>query len=241
MTVTAKGTAGHGSRANPDNAVSNLVRVLAALSDHEWPVQVIPSVAALLRGLSDHLGVEVDPTDPSSLAQLGDAAHLVTGTLSNTVNPTMLNAGYKHNVIPTVAVGGIDGRILPGAETSFFEAVDEILGERVTREFASFAAPVSASHDSAEFAAMARAIREHDPEALVLPYCMAGGTDAKAFNRLGIECYGFAPGRNPPGASGYDLVHGVDEHVRIDSLDFCTRVLASYLTTPHTPRGSTVM
>jgi len=236
MTVTAKGTAGHGSRANPDNAVSNLVRVLAALSDLHWPVTVIPSVAALLSGLSEHLGIEVDPTDPESLAQLGDAARLVTGTLSNTVNPTMLSAGYKHNVIPTVAVGGVDGRILPGAETSFFESVDAILGDRVTREFASFAAPVSASHDSTEFAAMAAAIRVHDPDALVLPYCMAGGTDAKAFNRLGIDCYGFAPGRNPPGVSDYDLVHGVDEHVRIDSLEFGVRVLASYLNASPTPR-----
>ncbi|MFD3455027.1 M20/M25/M40 family metallo-hydrolase [Streptomyces sp. NPDC058691] len=231
MTLTARGTAGHGSRRNPDNAVSTLVRVLAELADHPWPVHITPTVGALLDGLSAHLGVVIDPAEPASLAQLGEAARLVEATVSNSLNPTMLQAGYKHNVIPSEATAGVDGRILPGAEDAFFEVVDGILGSAVTREFASFAAPVSADHTTAEFAAMAAALRAHDPEALVLPFCMSGGTDAKAFARLGIAGYGFAPGTTPPGFSHWDFVHGVDERVLVDSLAFGVRVLDSYLRT----------
>ncbi|MGH3425458.1 MAG: M20/M25/M40 family metallo-hydrolase, partial [Nocardioidaceae bacterium] len=229
MNLTARGAAGHGSRHNTSNAVAALARAVSRLADHRWPVHLTPTVSALLDGLRAHLQVEVDPADPASLDRLGDAARLVRTTVSNSLNPTMLRAGYKHNVIPSEAVAGVDGRILPGAEDDFFDTVDALIGEHVTREFANYSAPVAASHESREFGAMADAIRTHDPEALVLPFCMAGGTDAKAFARLGIACYGFAPGRTPTGFDHDDYVHGVDERVPVDSLAFGVRVLDSYL------------
>jgi acetylornithine deacetylase/succinyl-diaminopimelate desuccinylase-like protein len=80
--------------------------------------------------------------------------------------------------------------------------------------------------------AMAAAIASHDPDALVLPFCMSGGTDAKAFSSIGIACYGFAPGTAPPGFTHWDYVHGVDEHVLVDSLAFGVRVLDTYLRIP---------
>ena len=229
MTLTARGTAGHGSRTNPDNAVTTLVRTVAALADIEWPVRLIPTVRALIDGLSERLGVQVDPTDPASLAQLGAAAGLLDRTLSNSLSPTMLSAGYKVNVIPSVATAHVDGRILPGLEDEFFETVDALLPKSVTRTFDSFTTPVGSSHTNAEFALMADALRAHDPAALVLPFIMGGGTDAKAFAALGIECYGFSPGRVPSDFPTDQYVHGVDERVPIDCLHFGVRVLDSYL------------
>ncbi len=229
--LTARGQAGHGSRRNPNNAVVNLARALTRIADHRWPVQLIPTVAALLDGLSAHLGVDVDPADAASLAQLGDAARIVEATLANTLNPTMLSAGYKVNVIPSEATAWLDGRILPGAEGDFGTTLDALLDESVTSEFASYSAPVHADHHTAEFASMASALREHDPQALVLPFCMSGGTDAKAFTPLGIACYGFAPGSTPPGFSYGEYVHGVDEHIPIESLTFGVKVLDTFLRT----------
>lgn len=232
MQLTARGAAGHGSRRNPDNAVATLAAAVTRLAEHRWPVHLTPTVSALVEGLSSYLGVTIDPADDASIRQLGDAGRLFEATVSNTLNPTMLSAGYKLNVIPSEATAGVDGRVLPGAEDDFFATVDALLGSSVTRSFHSYAAPVSASHDSAEFAAMADALRAHDPDALVLPFCMSGGTDAKAFASLGIACYGFAPGSTPPGFSHWDYVHGVDEHVLIESLAFGVRVLDSYLRAP---------
>ncbi|MER6333177.1 M20/M25/M40 family metallo-hydrolase [Streptomyces sp. NPDC001034] len=229
MDLTARGAAGHGSRPGPDNAVATLAGTLAALAAHRWPIRIVPAVAALLEGLCAHLGITVDPADPVSLARLGEAAKLVEATVANTLNPTMLKAGYKHNVIPSEATAGVDGRILPGAEEEFFATVDALLGEKVTRSFHSFAAPVFADHESREFAAMAAALRRADPEALVLPFIMSGGTDAKAFARLGIQCYGFGPGLTPPGFDAWQYVHGVDEQVLVSSLEFGVRVLEDFL------------
>jgi acetylornithine deacetylase/succinyl-diaminopimelate desuccinylase-like protein len=227
MTVTARGTAGHGSRRNDDNAVVKLAAALGRLHAHEWPVRLVPVVAALLAGLSRHLGTDIDPAD---LSPLGPAAGIVSGTLANSLNPTMLRAGYKHNVIPSEASAALDGRILPGTETEFFRTVDRLLGPDVTRT-GDFNAPVSADHTAPDFAAMAAALRAHDPEALVLPYCMSGGTDAKSFATLGIPGFGFVPGRTPPGFDAWQYVHGVDEHVPTDSLGFGASVLTTYLMT----------
>jgi acetylornithine deacetylase/succinyl-diaminopimelate desuccinylase-like protein len=229
LDLKAVGPAGHGSKNNPDNAVAALARAVTRLADHQWPIHLGPAVSALIDGLSQHLRVEIDLADPTSIARLGDAAPLVTSTISNSVNPTRLSAGYKHNVIPSEASAGIDGRIVPGAEEEFLTTVDSLLGSSVTRTYASYAAPASTTHDSPEFRLMAEAIRAQDPEGLVLPFCMAGGTDAKSFSQLGIACYGFAPGRTPPGFATERYVHGVDERVLVESLDFGVRVLDQYL------------
>lgn len=229
MQLTARGPAGHGSRRNAGNAVASLARTITRLADHSWPVSLTPTVKSLLQGLCEHLGVTVDPADYESLRQLGDAARLLDATVCNTLNPSMLRAGYKVNVIPSEAVGWVDGRIVPGGEEEFFATVDALLEPGVSREFDSYSAPVSAPASGPEYDAMAAAIRAHDPAALVLPYCMSGGTDAKLFSQLGIPCYGFAPGRAPRGFNAWSYVHGVNEHVTVDSLGFGVRVLESYL------------
>ena len=54
---------------------------------------------------------------------------------------------------------------------------------------------------------------------------MSGGTDAKAWNRLGIRCFGFTPLRLPPDLDFTALFHGVDERVPVDALEFGARVL----------------
>ncbi|MGI8878991.1 MAG: M20/M25/M40 family metallo-hydrolase [Jatrophihabitans sp.] len=229
MKLTARGPAGHGSRRNPGNAVAALARAITRIADYQWPMRLIPTVATLLEGLQQQLGITVDPADPQSRAQLGEAARLVETTVANSLNPTMLAAGYKANVIPGEATAVVDGRLLPGTEEEFFATVDDLLGDSITREFVSYAGPVGTTHESPEFAAMAAAITEHDADALVLPFCMGGGTDAKAFTELGIACYGFAPGVMPPGFTHWVYVHGVDEHVPLESLRVGARMLNSYL------------
>jgi acetylornithine deacetylase/succinyl-diaminopimelate desuccinylase-like protein len=218
--LTARGTAGHGSRPNPANAVAALARAVARVADHRWPHHVIPAVQALLDGLG---------ATPSDLLTLGDAGRLLEATLSNTLNPTMLHAGYKVNVVPSEAVAWLDGRVLPGTAGEFFGTLDRLVEPGVACEVTTYAPPVETPHDTPEFAAMAAAVRAHDPDALVLPFCAGGGTDAKAFSTLGMACYGFAPARWPAGFAHWNYVHGVDERVPIESLVFGAAVLDTYL------------
>jgi len=78
-------------------------------------------------------------------------------------------------------------------------------------------------------AAMSAAILAEDPQATLIPYMLSGGTDAKAFTRLGIRCFGFAPLRLPPDLDFASMFHGVDERVPVDALTFGTRVLDRFL------------
>jgi acetylornithine deacetylase/succinyl-diaminopimelate desuccinylase-like protein len=58
---------------------------------------------------------------------------------------------------------------------------------------------------------------------------LSGGTDAKAFDRLGIRCFGFVPLRLPADLNFSALFHGIDERVPVDGLQFGVRVLDRFL------------
>ncbi len=79
--------------------------------------------------------------------------------------------------------------------------------------------------------AMKAALEAEDPDARAVPYMLSGGTDNKAFHKLGIVGYGFAPLRLPADLDFTALFHGVDERVPIDALTFGTRVLDRFLRT----------
>ncbi|MCU1680324.1 MAG: hypothetical protein JWQ81_1063 [Amycolatopsis sp.] len=233
LRLTARGRAGHGSRPNTENAVTRLVDALGRITAHRWPVHLTPTVRAFLERTGDALGVEVDLTGEAAIdatiARLGPAGGLVVPTVRNSTTPTMLEAGYKVNVIPTVAHAQVDTRVLPGTEEILLAEIDAMLGEGVEREFVAHQPPVQAPVDSPWFEAMASALRSQDPEAVVVPYCMGGGTDAKAFSPLGIDCYGFAPLYLPAGFPYREMAHGVDERVPVEGLRFGVRVLDHFL------------
>lgn len=228
LKLTARGRAGHGSRRNDENAVVRLVEALHRLANHEWPVFLTPTVRSFLLRTGAALGVDVDLSDvDGTLHRFGPAAALAETTVRNSTTPTMLSAGYKVNVIPGEAIAQVDTRVLPGAE--LLSEVDALLGPHIEREFISRQPPVQASVDSSWFTAMADAVLSQDPDAIVVPYCMGGGTDAKSFAPLGIECYGFAPLWVPEGFPYRAMAHGVDERVPVEGLHFGTRVLEHFL------------
>jgi acetylornithine deacetylase/succinyl-diaminopimelate desuccinylase-like protein len=232
LLLTATGRAGHGSRRNEDNAVVRLVRALSRLSAYRWPVRLTPTVRAFLERTGAALGVDVDLSDvDGTLARLGPAAKLAENTVRNSTTPTVLSAGYKVNVIPGVAQAQVDTRVLPDTEAELLTVIDSLLGPEVRREFISRQPPVEAPVDSPWFEAMAAALRAEDPAAVVVPYCMGGGTDAKAFAQLGIDCFGFAPLLLPEGFDYRAMAHGVDERVPVEGLRFGARVLDRFLST----------
>jgi acetylornithine deacetylase/succinyl-diaminopimelate desuccinylase-like protein len=174
--------------------------------------------------------VEVDLDDvDGTLARLGPAAKLAENTVRCSATPTMLQAGYKVNVIPGTATAQLDVRTLPGTVDELAATIDSLLSPGVTREVLEDQPPVEAPVDTAWFAAMADALRDEDPAAAVVPYCLGGGTDAKAFSQLGIHCYGFSPLQLPAGFDYRAMAHGVDERVPVAGLEFGVRVLDRFL------------
>lgn len=230
MKLTAHGLAGHGSMVNNDNAITRLSEAVSKVGSFSWPQRYTETVKVLFRKIADATGRPYDESDLRPLLdEIGPTARMIGATLSNTANPTILEAGYKANVIPGSASAIIDGRFLPGFEEELNSTIRSIVGadieiETLTRDIAlevDFTGPL--------VDAMCAAIIKEDPEGIPVPYLMSGGTDNKALSELGIVGYGFSPLRLPADLDFMALFHGVDERVPIESLHFGVRALDTFL------------
>ena len=185
----------------------------------------------LLGIVADLSGTEVTPENARSLVdEFGGATRMLGAVISNTVNPTMLSAGYKVNVVPTEATAHVDARSLPGYEDEFCRHPARADRRRAsTSATCPNQAPWETPYDGTLVDAMHRSLLAEDPDAIVAPYLMSGGTDAKHFRKLGMRSYGFAPLRLPADLDFTALFHGVDERVPTDALEFGVRVMDRFL------------
>lgn len=230
MRLTARGRAGHGSMINGDNAVTRLSAAVARIGAHEWPVRLTPAMQTLLAAVAELAGTEATPENAEALVEeFGTATRMLGAVIRNTANPTMLDAGYKVNVIPTEATAHVDGRFLPGYEDEFFDTIAALCGEGIDIDFVSNQPPWEMPYEGHLVDAMTRSLLAEDPDALVAPYLMSGGTDAKHFTKLGMRSYGFAPLRLPDDLDFTALFHGIDERVPVDALEFGARVVDRFL------------
>ncbi|WP_420033411.1 M20/M25/M40 family metallo-hydrolase [Streptomyces sp. cg28] len=228
MELTATGRAGHGSSPNDENAVTDLAESLTRIGRHTFPVRLIEPVRALLRKAADLQGIEIDfeaEDLDAELAKLGHVADFMQVVLRNSANPTMFTAGYQTNVIPGKATARVDGRFLPGHEQELIDAIDELLLPSVSREWVNHDIAMETTFDGPLVDAMCDAVRAEDPDGHPVPYCNPGGTDAKAFTKLGIRCFGFKGLKLPADLDYGRLFHGVDERVPLEGLRFGVRVM----------------
>ena len=231
--LTARGASGHGSRPTARTALGDLLDALHRIEHHRWPVHLSDVVRAQLTGVADALGVEVSLDDEAgveaAVAALGDAADVMPFTIRASTTPTVVHAGSKVNVIPGNAVAEVDVRCPPGYQDELQRLLPEVVGPHVTIEPIATAPPVEAPIDSPWFTAMGDALRSVDPDVVVVPGCLGGGTDAKAFSRAGLVCYGFAPLTLDPEGRLARGIHGVDERVPVASLRGGRVVLGHFL------------
>ncbi|MET0590375.1 MAG: M20/M25/M40 family metallo-hydrolase [Naasia sp.] len=228
--LTARGPAAHGSRLFRDNSVTRLAEAVVALGRHEWPIRLTDTTTQLLASIAGILGTDPQRVGPDELLlATGSASGFLLATVRTTTNPTVLTAGYKHNVIPASASALIDIRCLPGEEERTLAEVRELVGEDIEIEIVHRDVGLEAPFSGALVDSMTGLLGRHDPGATVLPYLMSGGTDNKGLSKLGIVGYGFAPLQLPAGMDFPSMFHGVDERVPLAALDFGHRVLGDLL------------
>jgi acetylornithine deacetylase/succinyl-diaminopimelate desuccinylase-like protein len=230
MKLTASGLAGHGSMVNTANAVTRLADAVSRIGNYKWPQRMTKTNEAFLRKVAELTGHTYDEKNLEPIVkELGSIARMLGATLTNTANPSMLEAGYKANVIPQTASAVVDGRTIPGYESELMETIKQLAGEHVLVESIVSDIPLEVDFSGPLVEKMIAAVRSEDPEGIPVPYLMSGGTDNKALAKLGIAGYGFSPLQLPPDLDFLALFHGVDERVPVDSLKFGARALQTFL------------
>ncbi len=232
LKLAASGVQGHGSLVHHDNAVAHLAGAMARIADHRWPLDISPTVEQLLRGAAELLDIAYEPTEErvaEIISGMGPVSRMIEASVRNTSNPSMLDAGYKVNVIPDVASGFADVRFLPGQEEQVLRTIEELAGTHVKVEQYISQGAMEYPFETPLVDKMIAALHTADPDAAVLPYMMMGGTDNKHLAALGIAGYGFAPLKLPPDLDFSSLFHGIDERVPIESLEVGTDVVEQFL------------
>jgi acetylornithine deacetylase/succinyl-diaminopimelate desuccinylase-like protein len=234
--MRTRGRPGHGSQPHRDSAVLKLADAIRKIGVAEFPMHSTTIVKTFFEGVAAKLG---KPYDKYLLAMLDPKTHrvamerlpldeglqaMVYAMLHNTVTPTMLNAGTKVNVIPSVAEARCDARLLPGQTSrDLLHELRQVIGNQVEIEFLDDTPAFETAYTTPLFDAIGRVMARHAPKAPVLPYLVVGATDARHVRKLGTKVYGFSPMLAP--TSELDRVHGHDERISIDNLAFGTRVL----------------
>jgi len=227
--LIARGQTAHGSRVIRDNAVTKLARAVLAIGELEWPVQLTTTTTALLTELRGLLGLDADADPQEVVSATGTAAGFLNATLRVTTNPTVLDAGYKHNVIPDRAEALVDMRPFAGQEDEVLARIRELVGDDIEVEVLHQDVGLEVPFGGRLVDEMVAALGRHDPGASVLPYLMSGGTDNKALDRLGITGYGFAPLQLTSELDFPAMFHGIDERVPLSALAFGRTVLGDFL------------
>ncbi len=239
FTLRARGTPGHGSMPHDDNPVLKLAAALKRLGAVERPIHVSPTMRQYVETIARAAGPEGeiwyglldDATFVETLNALPIHASLkkmLHSQFHNSMAPTILTAGTKVNVIPSVAECYVDCRAVPGqTREDVVREVRSVIGDEIEIEFRSEI--VSAGVEQVEatqselWALMDKHMRASAADAVLLPFLHTVGTDGRFQVKLGTQIFGFTPALSP--ISEYDRIHGHDERVAISDLEFGVKVL----------------
>jgi acetylornithine deacetylase/succinyl-diaminopimelate desuccinylase-like protein len=240
LRASTHGPSGHGSLPRDDTAVLELAALLRRVGERRLRVRPSAVAERFVAELLDAVGGRAPALLPllvhprTSGAAVGrlvrDAATArpLHSIQANTVTPTVVRAGSKTNVIPGVAEVELDGRIAVGSNVEEFVAeVARLTGPDVRLEVIKQHPPTVARADTDLFVTLAGVVADHHPGARGVPSVTPGFTDASAWSRLGLTCYGFSPLRLRPehGVRFAELFHAADERIPVDGFRAGLRML----------------
>jgi acetylornithine deacetylase/succinyl-diaminopimelate desuccinylase-like protein len=240
LKMRTQGRPGHGSMPHTDSAVLRLSEAVAKLGQASLPLHISPTARAMIEGMArvqPALRELLSPqTNAQTVAQLPPEQALMFNAIThNTVAVTGLNAGYKHNVIPSSAEASLDCRTIPGQTAEdVIREIEAVVGDEVELEVVLSSPATESRFDTPLFEAMVRHLKAYDPEAEVVPLLLFGGTDGRFLGWRGVTYYGYSPIRLPADLKFMQTIHGHDERIPVDAfregvrvfaetvLDFCT-------------------
>ena len=204
--LIATGTSGHGSRPRRDNAIAHLSTAVSKVATWEPPMRLNDVTRTFFERLSTISPPEeaarynglVDPQKTAAIQNYFAENDLGKYSILRTsISPTMFNAGYRLNVIPSQAEATLDIRALPDEDmTKFFAQMDRIIGDPAVKIVPSAPGRPSAPPsrlDTEMFRALEAAQRRLYPGAITIPGMVTGATDLAQLRAKGVQAYGIGP------------------------------------------------
>jgi acetylornithine deacetylase/succinyl-diaminopimelate desuccinylase-like protein len=208
--LTAKGTAGHGSVPLEDNAVAHLGEAVGAVAQWTPPTRLNETTATYFKRLAtvstpeeaeryrNALSPDPKVAEPAQqYLRKNEPRHW--SMLRTSLSPTIIQGGYRSNVIPSEATANIDVRQAPDEDPAqFLELVRAVVND--PNVDVSYANPASAGRpptpnarlDSEAFKVLETMLTKHY-QAITLPTMSTGATDMSYLRRNGMQCYGIGP------------------------------------------------
>ncbi len=245
LRVTFKGAGGHASLVQGDNPMAALARFLQRVQSRQLPTHVTPEARMMFQAISKHLSLParlgmaalLSPRFTAlALKLLGGRGRTFGPLFRNTVNPTIVRGGDQINVVPNEVSVDLDGRLLPNiGPDQLISELSAIAGTGATIEILSHD-PGPQRPDMGLFDTLSGVLRDSDPEGIPVPMLMPAATDGRLFARLGIQTYGFLPMLLPSTLDFAAAIHGPNERVPVDAINFGAdaiyRLLQRYGRTP---------
>jgi len=239
--IVVTGTWGHGSMPRDDNAAVLAARVVERLAI-PGPILITPVMVRFLETVATALPARVADIltrlaagDPAADRELEGTcepmyARTLRALVRDTTSPDVIHAGVKYNVIPGEAILEVDCRVLPGTTEAEMRAeLERRIGPDLLPicelQAITWGEPVESPAEGPLWDILAGTLRDHDPEAVVVPAMPPFATDAKSTVPMGVPTYGFSPLRLDPDERYLERFHGVDERVSVDALRFGLPVL----------------
>jgi len=213
---------GHSSMPESETAIDILTKAIVKLRSKPFEAKFVEST----KNLFEFLGPEMKfPNNmafanpiifKSIIVKNYEKSGSGNAMIRTTFVPTIIHAGIKDNVVPTLATAVVNFRLLPGDSSKhIFQKVKTIINDdRVVMKNLSLdspeATPVS-SATSAAFKTIDSIIKKSYSGVLTTPFLMIGGTDSKHFHGVSENIFKFSPMKDPIG------FHTIDEQVSIES------------------------
>lgn len=229
LRLRSRGHASHASQLNNDNAIIGLARALIRIDEEPWPLALTSTTARLLEELRAIIGAPAHADARDVLAATGSCAPFIAPGLSNVSNVTVIDGGYKTNIVPAEASALIDVRVLPGQRDEVLQRIRDLAGPSIEVSVEDDVAAVETTFDGPIVDAMRSSVEHLRPDALLVPYLLPAGTDNAMLAGLGIRGFGFAPLLLPHGYDFPAMFHGADERVPVDALHFGRAVLTELI------------
>ena len=230
VTLVARGTPGHGSIPRLDNAVMILANAVARAAAWQTEMRLNETTETYFRRMAaiappEEAVLYENVTNPE-MTEAIQQQFLETfpyhySILRTSVVPTVIDAGFRRNVIPSEASAILDIRMLPDEDVEgFYESLAEVIDdprvEIVPEPIYRPAAPPS-EIDNEMFQTLERVAVEMYPEATVLPIMSTGATDMAQVRAKGMQAYGIGPARTIDEINSGFGAHGDNERVAEDA------------------------